>query len=150
MDSGDAGSLSRSAQDAIRRKAVKAVVEGGMSQARAAAVYGASHSTVCFWVKTHRQQGAAGLASKPKGCLKGGKLTNKQMVSIKRSVLGKNPEQLRLLGLLWTRDRFGTLIERRFGIRLSRWTVGHHLKDWGLTPQKPAKRALEQNPAQVK
>jgi len=69
------------------------------------------------------------------------------MDSIKKSVLGKNPEQLRLPGLLWTRDLVGFLIERRFGIRLSRWTVGRHLKDWGLTPQKPAKHALEQNSA---
>jgi hypothetical protein len=33
---------------------------------------------------------------------------------------------------------------------LSRWTVGRYLKNWGLTAQKPAKRALEQNPAQVR
>jgi transposase len=43
----------------------------------------------------------------------------------------------------------GFLIERRFGLRLSRWTVGRLLKKWGLTVQKPAKRAMEQNPAQV-
>lgn len=150
MDSGDARNLTRSAQDAIRRKAVKAVVEGGMSQTMAAAVYGASRTSVCLWVKAYRQDGEAGLVSKPKGRPRGGKLTAKQMASIKKSVLGKNPEQLRLPGLLWTRELVGFLIERRFGIRLSRWTVGRHLKEWGLTPQKPAKRALEQNPAQVK
>ena len=150
MDSGDARNLTRSAQDAIRRKAVKAVVEGGMSQTMAAAVYGASRTTVCLWVKAYRQEGEAGLVSKPKGRPKGGKLTAKQIASIKKSVLGKNPEQLRLPGLLWTRELVGFLIERRFGIRLSRWTVGRHLKEWGLTPQKPAKRALEQNPARVK
>ena len=38
---------------------------------------------------------------------------------------------------------------RRFGIRLSVWTVGRHLKRWGFTPQKPARRAWEQNPEQV-
>ena len=72
----------------------------------------------------------------------GDKLTAKQMASIKKSVLGKNPEQLRLPGLLWTRELVGYLIERRFVIRLSRWTVGRHLKEWCLTPQKPAKRSL--------
>ena len=48
MDSGDARNLTRSAQDTIRRKAVKAVVEGGMSQTMAAAVYGASRTAVCL------------------------------------------------------------------------------------------------------
>lgn len=43
-----------------------------------------------------------------------------------------------------------SLIERRFSIRLSRWTVGRYLKMWGLTPPKPVKRALEQNPAQIR
>jgi transposase len=150
MDSGDARKLTRSAQDAIRRKAVKAVVEGKMSQTAAAAVFGASRTSVCLWVKAYRLGGEAALISKSKGRPKGGKLTKTQMESIKKSVLGKNPEQLRLPGLLWTRDLVGFLIERRFGVRLSRWTVGRHLKEWGLTPQKPAKRALEQNPAQVK
>mgnify|MGYP000881350820 CR=1 FL=1 len=42
MDSGDARKPPPSAQDAIRRKAVKAVVEGGMSQTMAAEVFGAS------------------------------------------------------------------------------------------------------------
>ena len=107
-----------------------------MSQTMAAAVYGASRTTVCLWVKAYRQEGEAGLVSKPKGRPKGGKLTAKQIASIKKSVLGKNPEQLRLPGLLWTRELVGFLIERRFGIRLSRWTVGRHLKEWGLTPQK--------------
>jgi hypothetical protein len=65
-------------------------------------------------------------------------------------VLGKNPGQLRLPGFLWTRESVGLLIFRRFGVSLSRWTVGRYLKDWGLTVQKPAKRALEQNPAQVR
>jgi hypothetical protein len=72
------------------------------------------------------------------------------MVFIRKSVIGKNPGQLRLPGFLWTRESVGLLIEHRHGIRLSRWTVGRYLKDWGLTVQKPAKRALEQNPAQVR
>jgi len=57
MDSGDARNLTRSAQDAIRRKAVKAIVEGGMSQTMVAAVYGASRTTVCLWGKAFRLSG---------------------------------------------------------------------------------------------
>ena len=42
------------------------------------------------------------------------------------------------------------LIKRRFGLQLSVWTVGRYLKRWGFTPQKPARRAWEQNPEQVR
>jgi hypothetical protein len=34
-------------------------------------------------------------------------------------------------------------------VRLSVWTVGRLLARWGLTPQKPVRRAWEQNPEQV-
>lgn len=146
----DGRKLSRSAQDAARRKAVEAVVKDGMPQIVAARVFGVSKTTVCLWVKAYRQGGWAALESKPKGRPKGGKLTKAQEMSIRKSVLGKNPSQLRLPGLLWTRDLIGELIQRRFDVKLSRWTVGRHLKGWGLTPHKPARRSLEQNPAQVK
>jgi transposase len=44
----------------------------------------------------------------------------------------------------------GQLIERRFGIRLSIWTVGRYLARWGFTPQKPVRRAFEKSPEQVR
>ena len=30
------------------------------------------------------------------------------------------------------------------------WTVGRYLRAWGLTPQKPVRRAYEQNPVAVR
>jgi transposase len=102
-----------------------------------------------LWINAYRKGGEAALQSKRKGRPSGGKLNNTQEKSIRKYVVGKNPEQLRLPGLLWTRDLVSELIEQRFGVALSRWTVGRYLKQWGLTVQKPAKRALEQNPAQV-
>jgi transposase len=150
MEIKDGRKLSRSAQDDIRKKAVNAVVTGKMTQTQAAQIFGISRPTVCIWVNAYRREGEKALQSKPKGRPVGGKLTKAQEASIRKSVLGKNPGQLRLPGLLWTRDLVGELIERRFGLSLSRWTVGRYLRRWGLTPQKPAKRALEQNPAQVR
>lgn len=42
------------------------------------------------------------------------------------------------------------LILQRFGIRLSVWTVGRYLRRWGFTPQKPLRRAYEQDPKAVR
>jgi hypothetical protein len=51
---------------------------------------------------------------------------------------------------LWTREAVQELIARRTGLHLSVWTVGRYLKRWGFTPQKPLRRAYEQDPAAVR
>ncbi len=38
------------------------------------------------------------------------------------------------------------LIDRRYGIRVAEKTAGRYLRSWGFRPQKPARRAFEQNP----
>jgi transposase len=42
------------------------------------------------------------------------------------------------------------LLSRKFDLQVSVWTVGRYLRAWGLTPQKPVRRAYEQNPAAVR
>jgi transposase len=42
------------------------------------------------------------------------------------------------------------LIADRFGINVSVWTVGRYLRKWGFTPQKPLRRAYEQDPEAVR
>jgi transposase len=149
MRNDDTRKESQKGQDGIRRKVVHAVV-GGMRQVEAARIFGVSRTSIWAWMKVYKQSGAESLGSKKRGRKKGGSLTAQQAASVRKLVLGKTPGQLRLPGFLWTRESVGLLIFRRFGLSLSRWTVGRHLKDWGLTVQKPAKRALEQNPAQVR
>ena len=150
MEITDGRKLSPSAQAAVRRKAVHAVISGKVTQTKAAEIFGVTRTSVCLWVKAYKLEGEEALRGGAKGRPAGGTLTKVQEASIRKSVLGKNPGQLRLPDLLWTRDLVGDLIARRFKIRLSRWTIGRMLKQWGLTPQKPAKRAVEQNPAQVR
>jgi transposase len=65
-------------------------------------------------------------------------------------VVHRYPEQLKLPFYLWTREAVAELIERKFAIRLSRWTVGRYLAQWGFTPQKPMRKAFEQDPEQVR
>ena len=43
----------------------------------------------------------------------------------------------------------GQLIEQEYGIKLHVRSVGKYFKSWGFTPQKPIKRADEQNPEAV-
>jgi transposase len=50
---------------------------------------------------------------------------------------------------LWTRRAVAQLIAARYGIQLPVRTMGEYLKRWGFTPQKPIKKAYEQQPKAI-
>lgn len=56
---------------------------------------------------------------------------------------------MKLSYALWTRKAVQELIQQESGIDMPIRTVGEYLKRWGLTPQKPVKRAYEQSPKAV-
>ena len=90
------------------------------------------------------------LKAKRRGRPKGKSLLPWQAAQIAKAVVDRPPEQLKLPFYLWTRDAVAELIENRFGVRLSVWTVGRYLKGWGFTPQKPIRRAYEKDPKAVR
>ncbi|MFD2468447.1 IS630 family transposase [Amycolatopsis silviterrae] len=143
--------LSGEAQEDLRRRVV-AAVGSGRSQAEVAAVFGVSSRSVSRWMKALRDNGDKGLASGKRGRRPEEQkaLTVRQQARLKRAVLGKFPDQLALPGLVWTRGQVGELVCRWFGIRLSRVTIGKYLRGWGLSPQKPVRRAYEQDPGAVR
>jgi transposase len=150
MNTRDFRSLSPDAQEVIRRQAVKAVREG-KSQTETANQFGISRQAVNGWMKVYTAQGATGLKAKTRGRPKGkGRLQPWQAGKIVQSIEGRCPDQLHLPFYLWTRQAVAELIERRYGIRLSVWTVGRLLNNWGFTPQKPVRKAYEQDPKAVK
>lgn len=148
MNHKDFRALSPQAQEDLRRKAVKAVL-AGRKQQEVADLFGITRQSVGVWMKQYKKGGAKGLKAKRKGRPKGGSLEPWQSAQIVRSISDRCPEQLKLPFSLWTRAAVSLLIERRFGIRLSIWTVGRYLASWGFTPQKPVRRAFEQNPKEV-
>ena len=77
-------------------------------------------------------------------------LATEQEAQVKRALIDKTPDQMKLLFALWTRDAVKLLIRQWFGIEMPIRTVGEYLKRWGFTPQKPVKRAYEQSSQAVK
>lgn len=148
MDQHDARKLSPQAQEDLRRRVVEAV-KGGLSQAEAARTFLVSRQSVNAWMKAVRKDGQDALASGKRGRPKGGTLTRGEQARVSRLVLDHCPDQLKLPFYLWTREAAGELIEKRCGKSLSVWTVGRYLKSWGMTPQKPARRAFERDPEAV-
>jgi len=144
----DTRSLSATAQEVIRRKAVQAVL-AGKKQKEVAQIFGVSPQSVCAWMKKYRQNGDRSLKSRRRGRPKRSRLAPWQAAQIVRAITDHHPEQLKLPFYLWTRQAVTDLISQRFGIRLSVWTIGRYLKHWGFSPQKPVRRAYEQNPKEV-
>ena len=145
----DARSLPSIAQQDIRLKAIKAI-ESGKTQIEVGKIFGVTRHAVGKWVKAYREGGEKALKAKQRGRPKGGSLLPWQSAQIAKAVVDRCPDQMKLPFYLWTREAVAQLIENRFEIRLSVWTVGRYLKRWGFTPQKPLRRAYEKNPEAVR
>ena len=145
----DARSLSPSAQEDLRRRVVKAVLDG-MQQTQAARVFHVARGTINRWVRMHEQRGIRALKAKKRGRPSVSRLLPHQAATTVRCIIGGCPDQLRLPFALWTREAVQLFLERKFGVQVSVWTVGRYLKGWGLTPQKPLRRAFERDPKAVR
>ena len=102
MEIRDARSLPAVAQEDIRQKAIKAILDG-KKQLEVAEILGVTRQTVGLWVKKFRHGGEKALKAKRKGRPKGGALLSWQAAQIAKTVLNHHPEQLRLPFYLWTR-----------------------------------------------
>lgn len=145
----DARRLNGATQAHLRRLVVKAV-RGGMTQTEAATTYSVSLRAVSKWMKLSRDGGLRALKSGKRGRRPGGgRLNPTQAARIRTLIIGKMPDQLQLPFYLWTREAAAHLIEREYDITVSQTTVGRYLKAWGMSAQKPVRRAYERNDAAI-
>ncbi len=124
----------------------------GMSNSEVAELLGVSIRSVQLWFAKYQRAGESALMAKRKGRLKGdGRHFSAEQEQQIQSLLRQNyPDDLGLEDALWTRKSVAQLITQQTGLKMPIRTVGEYLKRWGFTPQKPAKRAYEQNPKAVK
>ena len=135
-------------QQDIRHKAVEMFSEG-FSKVHIAKLLSVSRRSVYKWVKTHNKLGSKGLEIHKRGRPKGTQLQPRQSAQIVNLIKNSCPDELSMSFFLWTRESVGLLIQDKFNIKLSKWTVGRYLANWGFSPQKPARRAIEQNPKAI-
>lgn len=150
MSPHDARRLSPAAQADLRRRVVQAIREQGLSQAEAARTFGVARPSVNRWMQAVSEGGLRALRSRKRGRPPGTQLEPLQAALTVKKIVGHCPDQLRLPFALWTREAVQLFLQQRFGLAVSVWTVGRYLKRWGLSPQKPVRRAYEQDPAAVK
>lgn len=143
----DARKLSRQSLTDLRKRAV-ASVQDGNSPEDVAATLGICRAAIYNWLALYRGGGWGALDARKRG----GRprlLTSQQMRWIYKTIVGKNPAQLRFAFALWTLDMVRVVIRKHLGIKLSRASVGRLMDQLGLSAQRPLWRAYQQNPAIV-
>jgi len=131
----------------MRKRAVACVQEGQSPEVVASAL-GINRTTIYDWLALYRKGGWGALDARKRGGRKA-RLDGKAMRWIYRTITTKNPLQMQFSFALWTCEMIGTLIVRRFGLKLSRTSVNRLLNQLGLSAQRPLWRAYEQNPRAV-
>lgn len=135
-----------------RRKQAIMLFKKGMKRYEIAAIVGVTAYTVGQWIKAWEQGGQAALKVKSNGRPKGSgrKLYPHEEAEIKRCLIDKCPDQLKLPFALWTRQAVQQLIKQKFSVNMTLQGIGKYLKNWGFTPQKPIRRAYERNNERVR
>ena len=151
MKKEDARKFTTETQEQLRKQAIRLRKQGKTYQ-EIGEITGVHKNTVWRWWQRYQAKGAKGLKVQKRGRPYGAqrKLEISQETTIQKLITDKTPDQLKLTFALWTRQAIQELIRLKFGIRMPIRTVGEYLRRWGFTPQKPLKRAYEQQPKAVK
>lgn len=147
MNTLDGRKLDHATLEELRIRAVQRV-EAGESPEVVIASLGMSRPRIYEWLAAFRAGGIDALRAKPVPG-RPSKLTEAQLAKVYRIVTSKNPLQLKFPFALWTRGMVRELIREKFGVELSESSVGRTLRKLGLSPQKPLRRAYQQDPEAV-
>lgn len=150
MEKEDFRKLDDASRNPIRKRAM-GMIKKGIKKKEVASIIGVHANTITNWVKKYESEGSKGLIGLKRGVKSEDVklLSDKQEKQIQRLITDTMPDQLKLPYALWTRKTVQELIERELGVVLAVTTTGYYLRSWGYTPQKPKKKAYEQNPKAV-
>lgn len=95
----------------------------------------------------YRRNGKQCLSEKKRGRKKGEKrqLSPEQEKEIQSILIDKYPNQLKMNFMLWTRAAVCQLVMDKYGITITQRNMSEYLKRWGMTCQRPTKKAYFQD-----
>jgi len=151
MNKVDARTLNQETQYELRKQVVRLKEKGALDNQGISDIVGLCPTHISTIWKKYQRGGLEAIQPKVRGRRLGDKreLTAEQETGIRKMLVDKTPDQLKLSFALWTRDAVRLAIKQSYGRDLPLRTITDYLKRWGFTPQKPTKRAYEQNPKLV-
>jgi transposase len=101
--------------------------------------------------KAYQADGLAGIkpeksGRKPKSMML---LTEEEQREIRQTIISKAPNQLKMAGFLWTLAKISQYIWTDYRKKVSVRSLSNYMKRWGLTCQRPSKRAYGQDIARI-
>lgn len=150
MEKIDARKLNPETQQHLRQQVVR-LRKAGKTYKEIGDIVGVHPTNACKWYKAYEAKGVKAFQSRKRGRKVGScrTLIAEQEQRLKKAITDKTPDQLKFPFALWTRRAVQELVLQLFEIKMPIRTVGQYLSRWGFTPQKPLRRAYEQNPAAV-
>ena len=99
----------------------------------------------------YQREGDSSLEPKKRGFRKGTHLllTSEEQAEIRETIRRRLPEEFGIPGSLWTLKKVCAYIWKRYRKKISDGSVSDYMRRWGLTCQRPIKRARKQDPSRV-
>ena len=134
------------------RKQVVNMKRAGISNNEVSSIMGINPTQVSRIWNWYKHGGTKALKPKQRGRQKGErcKLTKEQQRGIRQAIIDKTPDQLKLGSCLWTRQSICDYIKREYKVSMTVRSITNYLKAWGLTCQRPTKRAISQDDVRVR
>jgi len=147
----DARKLTSNEQYLIRETAVSMCFELGFTKLEAASALGVTRQNVARWCRLYDEGGLDALKLGRRGRNPGeqAKLQGWQCATIVKLITDKTPDQLRMPFVLWTAAAVRDLVSTMYEVVLPLRTMRKYLLNWDFTPQKPIRKAWQQNSASV-
>lgn len=142
----DFRSLTEDAQAELRRLAFIRL-DAGLSRSAVAAIVEVNPQTIGDWCRRRSALEARQCYGEKRGRSPDVQklIQPKDERRIKKIIETKTPDKVGLAYALWTRKAIQQLIKKKVRTTLTLRTVSKYTKRWGLTPQRPAKYAYEQD-----
>ena len=134
----------------VRKQVIRLKKQGkkGFEIAEIVGIYETRISQI--WA-AYQADGLAGIKPEKSGRKKdsGRRLSREEEAEIRATIIGKTPDQLKMAGFLWTRAKICEYIKRVYGKAIVPQVISRYLKRWGLSCQRPTKRAYGQDIARI-
>ena len=151
MDTINLSKVSSETRRTIKEQAIRLHIKG-KKEAEIADLLNVSYQCVSRIVRAYKKEGMRSVKEKTRGRKLGEKrsLTPQQEKEIQRIIIDKCPDQVKIAACLWTRAAIQQLIKNKYGITIPVRSISNYLYRWGMTCQRPTRRAYSQDDVKLK
>jgi transposase len=142
--------LSNAELYAVRKQVVR-LKQQGKKGSEIEEIVGIYQTRISQIWTAYQAEGLEGIKPKKSGRKdnSGRRLTPDEEKEIRQTIISQTPNQLKLAGFLWTRVKICEHIKRTYRKSIVPQVISRYLKRWGLTCQRPTKRACGQDIARI-